>query len=48
MDYSDLMVWKDFLELKNIILEENLTIKLKNSHDNFSGEKNFHGFEIFC
>jgi hypothetical protein len=25
------------LEFKNIILEENLSNKLKNSHDNFSG-----------
>jgi hypothetical protein len=32
------MLWKDFLEFKNIILEENLIIKLKNSHGNFSGE----------
>jgi hypothetical protein len=37
--YSDPMLWKNFWEFKNIIFEENLIIKLKNSHDNFSGER---------
>jgi hypothetical protein len=31
------MLWKIILEFKNMILEENLCNKLRNSHDNFSG-----------
>jgi hypothetical protein len=38
-EYSDPMLWKIFLEFKNIILEENLSNKLKNSHENFSAVK---------
>jgi hypothetical protein len=30
--YCDHMLWKDFLEFKNIILEEKLSIKFKNGH----------------
>jgi hypothetical protein len=35
--YSDLKLWKDFLEFKNIILEEKLSKKFKNGHQKFSG-----------
>jgi hypothetical protein len=38
-EYSDLMLGKDFLKFKNIILEENMSKKYKNGHENFSGEK---------
>jgi hypothetical protein len=36
---SDLMLYKIFLEFKNIFSEENLSNKLKNSHYNFSDGK---------
>jgi hypothetical protein len=36
-EYSDPMLRKDFLEFKNIILEEELSNQYKNDHENFSG-----------
>jgi hypothetical protein len=36
-EYSDHMLWKDFLVFKIIIWVDKLSNKLKNSHENFSG-----------
>jgi hypothetical protein len=33
------MLRKDFLEFKNIVLEEKLSNKYKNVNENFSGER---------
>jgi hypothetical protein len=42
------MLWKDFLEFKNIILEEKLSKKYKNGNENFSGERVSMGlFSVF-